>query len=96
MTSKIDNGGPAFPYVWKNRGDRNATAPTGDIIPAGCEVTCGGMTLRDYFAAQIMPAIIREYAAKPGAGWEDCMEASAILAYLIADAMLAERKKSNG
>lgn len=48
-----------------------------------------GMTLRDYFAAKAMQAFYTNYENS-----SDAKEASA-RAYVIADAMLAEREKDN-
>lgn len=47
-----------------------------------------GMTLRDYFAAKAMQALIEKYDESP-------VEIS-LEAYEIADAMLKEREASNG
>ena len=47
-----------------------------------------GMTLRDYFAAQAMQALIEKYDESP-------VEIS-LEAYEIADAMLKEREAGNG
>ena len=49
-----------------------------------------GMTLRDYFAGQALPGILR-LARGP-----DSNELMAEAAYTIADAMLKERGKNNG
>lgn len=62
-------------------------------MPDGCTLATeqGGMTLRDYFAAQAMAATINapfesdNYASNPGRVAE--------YAYQYADAMLAEREK---
>jgi hypothetical protein len=45
-----------------------------------------GMTLRDYFAGQVIGETSRKFASCTG-GWE----AAALVAYGIADAMLAAR-----
>jgi len=71
MTTPIDNGGPAFP-----------------VNEANQEAYCSeGMTLRDYFAAKAMHALLRE-ASSPDGNWH--IEAAA--SYLIADAMLEARQ----
>jgi len=49
-----------------------------------------GMSLRDYFAAQALPAV---YAGHHATGLLGTTEAIAADAYQLADAMLAERKK---
>lgn len=65
-------GGPAFP---------NKASGCG-----GSSLDSNGMTLRDYFAAQVMPDLMS------GQGpdyWRICAER----AYQMADAMIAERNK---
>ena len=57
-------------------------------IPAGCEGFEDGMTLRDYFAAQIMSAIIA--ANNPGSGTVRDM---AERAYIYAEIMLKVRSE---
>ena len=48
-----------------------------------------GMSLRDYFAAQALPALLELKCHTP-------IEDVASLAYIAADAMLAERKRRAG
>lgn len=67
--SNIENGGPAFPTDWY---------PT-DGKPFQ------GMTLRDYFAAQALPACI-QFCERERWNW------AADRAYEIADAMLKARQ----
>ena len=78
---KRDTGGPAFPFV----------EPSNE-----CNVATG-MTLRDYFAAQVLPAIYeehfngirnKEYQLDP-----DWKLGLALDAYEMADAMMEARKK---
>lgn len=74
-----DNGGPAFPM---GANEYSGTGPE-----------CG-MTLRDYFAAKAMLAILG--SVKPG-GWNIGVngtknEAVGLAAYAVADAMLEARK----
>lgn len=64
-----DNGGPAFPFPYENNGHW---------------LTASGMTLRDWFAGQVVTACWH------GVGNED---RTAAAAYALADAMLAERAK---
>ncbi|HGK4602832.1 TPA: hypothetical protein ACJ2UI_003481 [Yersinia enterocolitica] len=75
MTDEIKTGGPAFPWC----GDLNDTPHIGL-----------GMTLRDYFAAKAMAALIHRYADvnidAPGV-----MEEIAIRASKMADAMIKAR-----
>ena len=54
----------------------------------------GGMTLRDYFAAKAMAALISTAGGPCVIGLGGCEPATASAAYKIADAMLAEREKS--
>ena len=77
------DGGPAFPMA-------DQYTQNGDPV---CQGSCG-MTLRDYFAAAVLPAIIAD------AGLEGLRENTgkqlasvALIAYGMADAMLAERAK---
>lgn len=83
-----DNGGPAFPCPSVSQ-DQS----TGATTIWQCD---GGMTLRDYFAAKALQAIITRRG--PGfmgwhpSGW-DSTSAIASAAYSMADAMLAERSK---
>lgn len=54
-----------------------------------------GMTLRDWFAGQALPAIVADYFADPanrGPG-DTPVKAISEVAYLYADAMLAERER---
>ena len=71
-----NNGGPAFP--------QHVLTPLGS--GAGSWSTVGGMTLRDYFAAKAMQAML----TARGSPWDQKMPG---YAYTIADAMLAERAK---
>mgnify|MGYP000918086892 FL=1 len=83
-----DNGGPAFPMIrdMRNNPDWDHEA---------------GMTLRDYFAAKAMQAIITKLPVVDregefGAPVEDKIKYNADIAnsaYWIADAMLEERAK---
>jgi hypothetical protein len=57
--------------------------PTHDV-----EFDCG-MTLRDYFAIKMLPEIYRNAALK------NSLEGLSKRAYQFADAMIAEREKSN-
>jgi hypothetical protein len=52
-----------------------------------------GMTLRDYFAAKAMQAAFAEMLReKPREGAAAAIEASAVIAYRVADAMMKARK----
>lgn len=77
----VNNGGPAFPA--QIGGSDNAQIGfEGEVIQPGMRSDYSGMTLRDYFAAH----------ALDGTGpWS--AEIKARNAYVLADAMLAERSK---
>ena len=70
--SEIKDGGPAFPQY---------------VINNGGAYVDGGMTLRDYFAAKAMQAIL----AHPECDAERPASVFAIAAYTMADAMLTAR-----
>lgn len=80
--SKIEDGGLAFPF---EGGSNNGLSPE------------GGMSLRDYFAGQALPAIIAASSAghhspQKKAGEHSVIPAMCRDAYAIADAMIAARK----
>ena len=53
------------------------------------DLTCTGMTLRDYFAAKAMQAMIAEPSLKA------TPEEFAQRSYMVADAMIKAREKTN-
>lgn len=71
-------GGPAFPTNTKTY-----EADNGDVV----HIVAGGATLRDYFAARAMEAILLVSYQQ---GWKEVDEV-AEHAYRAADAMLAAR-----
>lgn len=75
-----DDGGPAFAVL--------------AITPAGDEIGHPGMSLRDFFAAQALPALITEsYSPEMlESSRQIIMRSVAASAYTIADLMLAARK----
>ena len=75
-----NNGGPAFPEISYK-----------ESLGGGSHIMTvyGGMTLRDYFAAKAMQGLVGASKSFPRA-------TIAEHAYLMADAMLAEREKDNG
>ncbi|MFP2785916.1 hypothetical protein [Enterobacter ludwigii] len=81
---KIQAGGPAFPYVLVN----NSSDPMntfGIELAPGKTADFGGMTLRDYFAAKAMQAMIAAHEPQGAIpGW----------AYEMADEMLRAREAS--
>jgi len=78
--SKIEDGGPAFPVPGLSN------LPNGDFIHPEW-----GMTLRDYFAAKAMAALIPESFSQDDEHRPDVI---ADRAYWFADAMLAAREAS--
>jgi len=80
----IEAGGPAFPCEWDYINSNRAPA--------------NGMTLRDYFAAKALPALIVDGQAVEGikkaakASGQDGMKVTAQVAYAYADAMLKARE----
>lgn len=90
MTAKPD-GGPAFPTTL-GISEYGGAIPHKDVIGNTMwEETSSGMTLRDYFAVKAMAAIVCPEDAGTVAiiAWER----TAMTAYALADAMLAERIK---
>lgn len=73
--SKVNNGGPAFPALEEH----------------GLNCSSFGMTLRDYFAAKAMQALISE-DHQFNVAHSGVAKATAELAYDYADAMLAARE----
>lgn len=73
------DGGPAYPFALHTPGQ-------GGFV-TGEELDLGGLSVRDYFAAQALNAVLRTAP-------EDASPAAcAMWAYSVADAMLAERAK---
>ena len=68
------NNQPAFPTLHQDRVYKNF-------------LTTDGMTLRDYFAAKAMQALIQKYSHEGDVSRN---------AYILADAMLKAREKNNG
>jgi len=85
--SEFDDGGPAFPRAeleYKYFGDSEQVLRSAQ----------SGMTLRDYFAAKAMQAVIVEVHKDVASfGSVQGMSAIADVAYGIADAMLEARDK---
>lgn len=77
----LKHGGPAFPC------DFTTEAPSGiSATLAFVKASTAGMTLRDYFAAKALQALLHP-------GGRHSFDATVKLSYGIADAMLAEREK---
>jgi len=77
MKQKRNDGGNAFPRVEST-----------DYLVNSCSriVTVGGMSLRDYFAAQALAGIMAR-----GTGTSNAVEWAPEEAYAVADAMLSAR-----
>jgi len=93
MTSKIDDGGPAFP---SHAGDPEATDPRNRI-------SCGGLTKRDYFAAAALTGIyasqyfvdhVNAYGSS-ASGPKGSQDGAAKLALAAADALIAASKEAD-
>lgn len=74
---------PAFPcYEEVERYDDDAGKYRDHVVP------CGGMTLRDYFAAKVVQGMYANYEP-----WTEGDDKLAEWAYCMADAMLKERAR---
>lgn len=73
----MNDGGSAFPTPEIRDGEGN-----------GIQQASDGMTLRDYFAAKVLPRLTGVRIAVGSPGWQ---EDAARNAYSVADAMLRER-----
>ena len=74
--STTKDGGPAFP-------EAIAIGPSGDVYPG-----FGGMSLRDWFAGQVLTRVYANEGRYGPEGLKQCAE----YAYAMADAMLAARE----
>jgi hypothetical protein len=79
--SNTNTGGPAFPHLRRHVGNNTYE-----------QLAEGGMTLRDYFAAKAMQAIVNRDGDDTAYG-NDMVKGRAILAYEYADAMLKAREQ---
>lgn len=82
MSNNSQDGGPAFPHKNPNY-DGNWDK----------EPQRGGMSLRDYFAGQALAGLL---GGRGGPIQRKFLSDEASLCYEYADAMLAERNKTNG
>lgn len=85
-----DTSSPAFPGLYSTPGygcaRRNASGELEEHTP--------GMTLRDYFAAKALQALIGELSIKKAIlDAEESLPSVAALAFDFADAMIAQREK---
>lgn len=74
MSERIDDGGPAFSMA----------------APADWSEKCYGMSLRDYFAGQVMVGILAGQEIEGDTEWNE--PALASTCYRMADALLQARK----
>lgn len=81
-----NTGGPAFPGLKATKVDR-----CGNSVHVEAYEAVGGLTMRDFFAANALPAVVAmNYVQNDDAS-------TARRAYALADAMLAARReKANG
>ena len=84
MNEKPDSGGSAFPQVQTD--NRNADYPDQPFLPE--TYSAGGMTMRDYYAAKAMAALIAAYSGTQAWG----PSTTAQRAFEYADAMLRNRE----
>lgn len=85
---KNNDGGPAFPETQYRKVEDGANTYLEPIH-------FGGMTLRDWFAGQVIMGRAA-YLGKDERGlMDDLAEEQAINAYALADALLKEREKEN-
>ncbi|WP_312999675.1 hypothetical protein [Leclercia sp.] len=79
----------AFPYTFVNESKEKIVLKGEEILP-GHGFTDAGMSMRDYFAAKAMAAML---SAPIGKFSHDNGQKAAIDAYIMADSMIAERDK---
>ena len=85
MPQHIKPGGPAFPCECTNDGHEETTGFNNDVIPAGTTCQYRGMTMRGYFAAKVMQALLPNTIGD--------FDDDSRNAYQIADAMLRAREQ---
>lgn len=83
--SEKDKGGAAFPELESSHLDRRDDSMRYE--------STGGMTLRDYFAAKALAALIGREDKEPENRGAKAVPILALMAYQYADAMIAERAK---
>jgi hypothetical protein len=89
MTKPINDGGPAFPVA-------NMGSAEPNTVSESRAWARGGLTVRDYFAAKVMAALVGSASGLDfGTGTPSAREHNdkfAYVAYSIADAMIKERQ----
>jgi hypothetical protein len=89
IMSEIKDGGPAFP------GNATINRTTGELMPhqfGNDDFATLGMTLRDYFAAKAMQAVVLKQNELHDI--QAMYDRLALHAYKVADAMLKARSQS--
>lgn len=90
MTAHTKDGGPAFPQIESALAyDHSAESYYTNTM------SVGGMTLRDYFAAKALPAVVAAYIEASGRciGTDHIHHNCAAHAFKMADAMLKAREQ---
>jgi hypothetical protein len=93
MASVANNGGPAFPQIRTNREEQTGSTHEHAVDIANVH-SYGGMTMRDYFAAQALPQVMQSADNQSVLAWPNWAKEVAAASYEIADAMLAERERA--
>lgn len=86
-----EKGGPAFPCQIDNRSSGEVEGFNGEVIKPKNVSAYPGMSLRDYFAAKAMAALISQGTGAVDNNYDLARLTRA--SYRAADAMLAERAK---
>lgn len=88
MKNEINDGGPAFPHSFSSHSCGGAGGGGGYVSR--------GMTLRDYFAANAMAALVRRWDGHSFGGGPESPQYKELAddAFYIADAMLRARGKA--
>ena len=87
-----NDGGPAFPCEYDVAAEWPDNPKPGTLYPINEHVVARGMSLRDWFAGQIINGWYATYGLDQAFSNVD-VQANAHLAYRQADAMLAERER---
>lgn len=90
MAERKNDGGPAFGGIHIEQFDEQTV--DGAPVSMHAEVSYPGMSLRDWFAGQVLYYVCDLSRPHVNAG---NMRSTAALAYAIADAMLAERGRTS-
>lgn len=83
---------PVFPTEFTNDGDRNVTAPDGQLVPPGGMVLVQGMTLRQHYAGLAMQGYLGSMQTCPEHGPIEPTEYARAIArdcWIMADALIA-------